>query len=173
MLRLPMLTAEQSLGLQLGTYVGLAKARENRSLNLFSASRDRGELEPGRYQMAACTRSVRFGHKPGMPTKHCYLRLRDLRQRTRDSLSFSFGLPAASSDPRPDCTSAQCQTIEYVSLEEWQKLKDYYRESCDPKDFSLRQFNCCSCAKEAIGKILNKDIPEHIKTANSALGIPT
>lgn len=170
---LPPLTAEQSLGLSIFTYRKLAISHEVREVNPFSVSLAHRDLEPGKYQLAACTRTVHFGHKPGMPTKHCYLRLRDNQQRTRDSLSFSKGFPAASSDTKPDCSSAQCQTIDIITAAQWQQFRAYFQEHGDPKDFSLRQYNCCSCVKNSVESILKKQIPDHIATANTALGIPT
>lgn len=99
MTRFPPFTAEQSLGSSLVAYRKLKTSTKPHTVKPFSTNDAHvDDPEPGKYQLAACTRAVHFGHKPGVPTKYCYLRLRDSQQRTRDSLSFSRGFPAASSD---------------------------------------------------------------------------
>ena len=173
-MNLPKLTAEQSLGPAYGSYVTHYPWIEKRFENRQSADSNiklQVEDNTPRYILAACTRSVNFYGSSGMPTEHCYLRLRDSSQKTVDSLSFSPGIEAASSDFKPDHFSAKCQIVDYVTLNQWQQFKQYYRGKCSPEQYSLAENNCCTCVKNSVESILRRDVPRHIEAANNGLGI--
>lgn len=168
-MRLPILSAEQSIGAPLGIYFS-PRVAQNSSLG--STSRIDGQATDNRiYILAACARSHADVGKEVYPPEHCFLKLIEPNSDTTiDSLSFSYNQVAASPDYRPDDTANRCETVNLINWGQWQQLGQFYQDYCTPEQFEMNSHNCCSCVQNSVESVLGVSIPKTITQANYGLG---
>ena len=168
-MRLPILSAEQSIGPPIGVYCSY---RMDQNSGLGNISRiDSQSTDDRRYLLAACARSHADVGKEVYPPEHCFLKLIDPSSDTAlDSLSFSYNQAAASPDYRPDDPANRCETVDSINWSQWQQLRQFYQNYCAPEQFDMNSHNCCSCVQNSVESVLGVKIPNNITQANGGLG---
>ena len=171
-MRLPILSAEQSIGPPLGIYRFPKIHQDSGSGNIPQI--DPHLTDDRRYLLAACARSHADVGKEVYPPEHCFLKLIDPSSATAlDSLSFSHNQDAASPDYRPEHPANRCETVDYINWEQWQELRQFYQDNCAPEQFEMNSHNCCSCVQNSVESVLGVNIPSNITQANDGLGTVT
>lgn len=51
-------------------------------------------------------------------------------------------------------------------------VQSVYETACDPDDYNLASFNCCSCAHQALEACGASTAPSHFPSANHGVGLP-
>lgn len=168
-MRLPILSAEKSIGPPLGIYRSPKIHQDSGSGN--SSPIETQATDDRTYLLAACARSHADVGKAVDPPEHCFLKLIEPSSATAlDSLSFSYNQDAASPDYRPEHPANRCETVDYINWGQWQELRQFYQDYCAPEQFDMNSHNCCSCVQNSVESVLGIDIPKTITQANGGLG---
>lgn len=168
-MRLPILSAEKSIGPPIGIYVSPRTDQDSSSENTLRIETQ--STDDRTYLLTACARSHADVGKEVYPPEHCFLRLIEPNSNTAvDSLSFSYNQVAASPDYRPNDPANRCEKVDYINWEQWQQLKQFYQDNCAPEQFEMKSHNCCSCVQNSLESVLRVGIPNNITQANDGLG---
>jgi hypothetical protein len=131
---------------------------ESNPFSLIEASQ-----EPTKDDILACHRPTYFQTRNILFTKHCFLKyVNQDSGETLDSVSFSPNEPAGARDAKPDSGKAVCSSVKSDASEaDWQAVKSYYQQNCRPERWR-EDYNCCTCASNAMTDALHVEPPLHI-----------